>query len=412
MADTPTVTNTIQTFLSSLENVKSSNTIRVYRNALQNFIQSIIDQGVDPSKLPAELVSEDWYSNYIKNISYLALSTQKAYIQGIVNWYQYLHLELNITIDINRIKLLSRSLRNKPLRKIQQSPPYFEISRIIEYIQNVGDFSFTEKDEKLRFLRDRVVIFLLVDTNFESSELCESVKADLDFKNGQISRNPRGKRNQSSKLSRRTVTALREYFIARNELDKLSGRSPNTLPILARHDRGAGKKLKPITTKTITNIIKFRAEEALGYQPQDPITPIVFRHYRSSTILQMFDLLHPKIVERCYSLFEGGHFDAAISAAMLVIEEEVRDRAQLTQSDHGRPLIAKALANNPIISFSTDMNEQESAFFLFSGALGYYKNPRSHRFLNTSDPIRTLECISLASLLLKMLDESEYRGNQ
>ena len=59
----------------------------------------------------------------------------------------------------------------------------------------------------------------------------------------------------------------------------------------------------------------------------------------------------------------------------------------------------------PMLVFSSVPAEQESAYYLFRGAVGSFKNPLSHRFLETNDPVKTFEILSLASLLMRMLDE-------
>jgi hypothetical protein len=125
-------------------------------------------------------------------------------------------------------------------------------------------------------------------------------------------------------------------------------------------------------------------QEALGVEDDGTFTPVSFRHYFAATVLQSFAALHPKIVHRCQSLFESGHYDDAIFNAMRLIEEEIRS----------------AISGDPT------ENEQKSAYFLYRGALGIFKNPLSHRSLGVSDPVKTLECLTLASLLLRMLDES------
>jgi integrase/recombinase XerC len=57
------------------------------------------------------------------------------------------------------------------------------------------------------------------------------------------------------------------------------------LPLFARHDRGAGKKVKPITTRTGQNIINQRVKKALGKDAVGTITPHSFRHYFVTTVL-------------------------------------------------------------------------------------------------------------------------------
>jgi uncharacterized protein (TIGR02391 family) len=128
------------------------------------------------------------------------------------------------------------------------------------------------------------------------------------------------------------------------------------------------------------------------------------------TQLQVFQIsfmsLHPKIIQRCQVPFCTGQYDDAIFNAMKVVEEEVRVRISATPSDLGVSLISKAMnPNSPILILSNVPSEQEALHALFRGAIGSFKNPLSHRFLDNSDPIKTFECLALASLLMRMLDE-------
>jgi uncharacterized protein (TIGR02391 family) len=92
---------------------------------------------------------------------------------------------------------------------------------------------------------------------------------------------------------------------------------------------------------------------------------------------------------------------------MKVVEDEVRSQIKADASEIGVSLIAKAMQSSPpLMTLSTVLAEQESAYFLFRGAIGSFKNPHSHRFIDVSDPVRTFECLSLASLLIRMLEEA------
>lgn len=120
-----------------------------------------------------------------------------------------------------------------------------------------------------------------------------------------------------------------------------------------------------------------------------------------------FESLHPKIVQRCRIPFETGQYDDAIFNAMKVVEEEVRTRISADPTDIGVALISKAMnPKSPILPFSEVNAEQEAAHSLYRGAIGSFKNPLSHRFLDSSDPVKTFECLALASLLMRMLDEA------
>jgi len=79
---------------------------------------------------------------------------------------------------------------------------------------------------------------------------------------------------------------LKDYISIRASLDGASGRNLASLPLFARHDRGAGKKIKPITTTTGRNIVDHRVGQALGQESIGSITPHSFRHYFVTVILR------------------------------------------------------------------------------------------------------------------------------
>jgi integrase len=69
-------------------------------------------------------------------------------------------------------------------------------------------------------------------------------------------------------------------------LDGASNRPLTALPLFARHDKGAGKKVKPITTATGRNIVTETVRLALGEEAVGTITPHSFRHYFVTTVLR------------------------------------------------------------------------------------------------------------------------------
>jgi len=117
--------------------------------------------------------------------------------------------------------------------------------------------------------------------------------------------------------------------------------------------------------------------------------------------------LHPKIVQRCRSLFETGQYDDAIFNAMNVVEEEVRNKISAHSADAGVALITKALnPGSPLVSLSKNAAEQDAAHSLYRGAIGWFKRAVGLRSLNSSGPVKAFECLALGSLLMGMLDEA------
>jgi integrase len=70
-------------------------------------------------------------------------------------------------------------------------------------------------------------------------------------------------------------------------LDGKSRKPLSALPLFARHDKGAGSKVKPITPTTGRNIVSERVQEVLGDEAIGTITPHSFRHYFVTRVLSV-----------------------------------------------------------------------------------------------------------------------------
>ncbi len=139
---------------------------------------------------------------------------------------------------------------------------------------------------RLRNLRDRAFIISLADTGMRVHEACQLRRGDLDWEEGRAIIIGKGNRQAVLRFSSRALRALKDYLAARSELDGSSGKPLSTLPVFARHDKGAGSKVKAISTTTGRNIIAQRVREILGKEAVGSITPHSFRHYFVTTVLR------------------------------------------------------------------------------------------------------------------------------
>src|SRR6185436_16176175 len=87
------------------------------------------------------------------------------------------------------------------------------------------------------------------------------------------------------RFTSRAMRALKDYLSLRAELDGGSGKQLTALPLFARHDKGTGKKVKPITPTTGRNIVAERVKQALGSDAEGTHPPHSFRQYLVSKIL-------------------------------------------------------------------------------------------------------------------------------
>lgn len=134
--------------------------------------------------------------------------------------------------------------------------------------------------------------------------------------------------------------------------------------------------------------------------------------YGKNINISFFDGMHfhPRVVKVSRSLFESAHYSQAIFEAFKCVNNYVKSRTRRTED--GRDLMAKVFnENNPVLklnalSTQSDKDEQEGFKFLFMGAMVGIRNPKAHEDVIQQDSQRTLEYLSLASLLMRRIDES------
>ena len=118
-------------------------------------------------------------------------------------------------------------------------------------------------------------------------------------------------------------------------------------------------------------------------------------------------LLHPRIAEKVRPLFMRGDYDVAVFQAFKDVEIAVRKAAGLSDSHIGKKLMQAAFQpeTGPLTLIAADKGEQVGMMELFSGAIGYCKNPASHRSPGF-DYIEAAQLIVFASYLLSQVDEA------
>jgi integrase/recombinase XerC len=400
------VFKSIESYLESIAHTHTPNTTRVYRNAMKRFVRVLQERDIDVELMDTSRVSEEWIVVFSQNLDEFATSTRNAYLRATVGWYKFLTDNNLAQIDIEKVQSLVRSFQ-KPIWPSSQSTSFYDLSRFVSYMIELANIDTPNEHARLRVLRDRAFIVTLADTSLALHKVCNLRRGDVDRRNSQFVLTEKDGRRMRVQLSPRILDTLRDYLEARSNLDRNMAQSPASLPLFARHNPQTGNQILPLSTRGARKIIARRAREALGTECSSTITPKSFRHYFAASVLHSVVSLHPKIVDKCQILFENGLYDEAIFNAMKVVEEEIRSIATLNPTDVGAPLVGKAMGtDSPLIRFRPVKAEQESAYFLYRGAIGSFKSPLSHRFLEISDPVKTFECLALASLLIRMLEEA------
>lgn len=130
-----------------------------------------------------------------------------------------------------------------------------------------------------------------------------------------------------------------------------------------------------------------------------------FDAYRRSAVLPKASL-HPVIAERVWSSFVRGEYDTAVFQAFKEVEIAVRSAGGFATDDLGTALMGEAfkVGVGPLTDKTAPIPEQLAMVNVFSGAIGLFKNPSSHRHVSFDNPSIAAELISFASLLMRIVD--------
>ena len=280
-----TISKAISDYLENIALARSANTARSYKNAMNAFIALLNEKNLPAEKndivdLPEDAIA--WFAAALKDY---APATEQLYLTATAGFYEYLVAERLSEPNLPRVRLLIHQRSRKVGQRLPQFPRE-DIEKVLKYAINLA-YSLSETaPEKLRNLRDRAFLLTLADTGLRVHEVVSLRRGDLDWNEGKAVVIGKGDRQAVVRFSSRCISSLRDYLSLRGALDGASGRPLASLPLFARHDRGAGKKVKPITTTTGRNIVAQRVKEALGSRAVGTITPHSFRHYFVTTVLR------------------------------------------------------------------------------------------------------------------------------
>jgi len=285
MSDNYTITQAIEKYLRSVEQARSSNTVKTYRNGLQNFLDTLNSHKIRPQTVLVMDLSEDSIAWLAEDLKTESPATERLYLTAVSGFFEFLAAEKLAEVNLPRIRLLIRQRARRPGIRLPQFPKE-DIEKVLEFAERLNRVQTGDDAERLRNLRDRAFLLTLADTGLRVHEACQLRRGDLDWNEGRAIIIGKGDKQAIVRFSRRSQVALKDYLSLRASLDGSSGKPLGSMPLFARHDKGAGKKVKPITTTTGRNIVSERVQQCLGVDSVGRITPHSFRHYFVTRVLQ------------------------------------------------------------------------------------------------------------------------------
>ncbi len=285
LMDTITIASAFAKYLDNVKLARSAHTARTYTNATNIFQNVLRKNKLDPASTPAADLKEDaiiWLAKYLKDYS---PATEQLYLHAATSFYEFLAADRLADINLPRLRLLIRQRARRPGIRLPQFP-ITDIEHILSFIADPASLFATNDVERLRALRDRAFLLTLADSGLRVHEACKLRRGDIDWNEGRAVIIGKGDKQAVVRFSSRSMNAVKDYLSFRSGLDGVSGKPLGALPLFARHDNGAGNKIKSITTATGRNIVKERVRQILGDQAKGTITPHSFRHYFVTTVLR------------------------------------------------------------------------------------------------------------------------------
>ncbi len=279
------IAQAVARYLDTVSLARSANTARTYRNGLRLFLEVLREHEVDPETTPIEDLSEEAIAWFAQTLKAFAPATERLYLTAATTFYEYLAAEALANVNLPRVRMLIRQRARRPGQRLPQFPRE-AIEKVLAYAQRLPTLPAEDERQRLRLLRDRAFLLTLADTGLRVHEACNLRRGDIDWREGKALIIGKGNRQDVVRFSRRALRALQDYLQARAPLDGASGKPLGALPLFARHDKGAGKRVLPISTATGRNIVTQRVREALGETAVGTITPHSFRHYFVTTVLR------------------------------------------------------------------------------------------------------------------------------
>lgn len=274
----------IERYLNSVKLSRSANTYRTYANAMRLFIEVLAENQIDIEKSEINELNEDaviWMAAALKNFS---SATEQVYITATVGLYEFIAGENLAQINLPRVRLLIKQRTRRPGVRLPQFPKS-DIEKVLDYAEALNKKPIESTEERLINLRDRAFLITLADTGLRVHEACKLRRGDVDWHESRAVIIGKGNKEAVLRFSKRSLSSMKEYLQSRAELDGVGGKALASLPVFARHDKAAGKKIKPISTTTGRAIVNERVRECLGQEAVGTITPHSFRHYFVTTIL-------------------------------------------------------------------------------------------------------------------------------
>jgi site-specific recombinase XerD len=286
-----TVSEAVEAYRRDLGIRRSPNTVAAYSTALRHFLTFCGETHQAPEEMPVKEVSPDMalsFVRWLQDNNPVSNTTLDNYLTALARFYRWLLLEGGASFSIGDYAQLQERLADlrgkRPPRPLPRLPAEDAVQALVNaaYAVPPPDDPNTPGGRRatLRRLRNIALLETLRSTGARVGEVVGLRRGDLNYEWQAAVVTGKGWKQRLVYFDERAWGALSHYLQARQ--DGASGRSLASLPLFARHDRGAGSRLLSISTNTVRKAINELCQTA-GLD--EAITPHLFRHRFATRVL-------------------------------------------------------------------------------------------------------------------------------
>jgi site-specific recombinase XerD len=303
-----TIAEAIGRYLDYVKASQSLGTARTYATGLRHFGRYLESASLPPAEsevdrltLPVASGFITWLYDYLLEEvaggqpEKISEATKANYFTAVSRFFEYLIVEAQILpmsmqeYDTLR-KALSRAVKKR--RASELPPDKLPTRDIVEALRAEASRPLTLVDDTppgerrrqaLSRLRNIAIVEALISSGMRVGELVRLERGHLLYNvRGAIVKYGKGKKEREVLFSEPAWQAIQTYLQARQ--DGAVARQMARLPVFARHDRRAGSRVLPLSTRSVQNALYQMASDA-GLLERFHLTPHTLRHFFATEFL-------------------------------------------------------------------------------------------------------------------------------